>query len=429
MIRNENSKHLFQKARRYMPGGVNSPVRAFQAVGEDPIFISRGKGSHLYDVDGNEYLDYVCSWGPLILGHLYPDIITSLRAVLEEGTSFGAPTEGEITLASLIVNAIPSVERVRLVSSGTEAAMSAVRVARAFTGRKKIVKFAGCYHGHADGFLVQAGSGALTLGTPSSPGVPEEIGSLTMVLPYNDADAARSAFQEEGEEIAAVIVEPVAANMGVVPPRPGFMETLREVTTKSSSLLIFDEVITGFRLAYGGAQGFYGIEPDLTCLGKIIGGGLPVGAYGGKREIMDLVAPAGPVYQAGTLSGNPLAVQAGITALQRLAEGNPGLYMELEQKAAYLETGLLEAARESGVPLQVNRAASLLSLFFTGSAVHNLEDALRSDQQKYKIFFKKMLAEGIYLPPSQFEAIFLSTAHSEEDLKRTVRAARKAFKE
>ncbi len=429
MIRNENSKPLFQKARRYMPGGVNSPVRAFQAVGEDPIFISRGKGSHLYDVDGNEYLDYVCSWGPLILGHLYPDIITSLRAVLEEGTSFGAPTEGEITLASLIVNAIPSVERVRLVSSGTEAAMSAVRVARAFTGRKKIVKFAGCYHGHADGFLVQAGSGALTLGTPSSPGVPEEIGSLTMVLPYNDADAARSAFQEEGEEIAAVIVEPVAANMGVVPPRPGFMETLREVTTKSSSLLIFDEVITGFRLAYGGAQGFYGIEPDLTCLGKIIGGGLPVGAYGGKREIMDLVAPAGPVYQAGTLSGNPLAVQAGITALQRLAEGNPGLYMELEQKAAYLETGLLEAARESGVPLQVNRAASLLSLFFTGSAVHNLEDALRSDQQKYKIFFKKMLAEGIYLPPSQFEAIFLSTAHSEEDLKRTVRAARKAFKE
>jgi glutamate-1-semialdehyde 2,1-aminomutase len=302
-----NSKLLFQKACQYMPGGVNSPVRAFNAVGGDPLFFSRGKASHVYDVDGNEYIDYVCSWGPLILGHLHPDVTASLRKVLEQGTSFGAPTEREITLTNLIVNAVPSIEKVRLVNSGTEATMSAVRVARAFTGRKKIVKFAGCYHGHADGFLVQAGSGALTMGVPSSPGVPEEIGSLTEILPYNDAAAVRRAFQKEGDKIAAVIVEPVAANMGVVPPKQGFLETLREVTTKASSLLIFDEVITGFRLAYNGAQGFYGIEPDLTCLGKIIGGGLPVGAYGGSKEIMEMVAPEGPVYQAGTLSGNPLA--------------------------------------------------------------------------------------------------------------------------
>lgn len=429
MIQTNNSKLLFKKACQYMPGGVNSPVRAFKAVGGDPIFFSRGRGSHIYDVDGNEYIDYVCSWGPLILGHLHPDIVTSLRVVLEEGTSFGAPTEREITLTSLIVNALPSVEKVRLVNSGTEATMSAVRVARAFTGRKKIIKFAGCYHGHADGFLVQAGSGALTLGVPSSPGVPEEIGSLTMVLPYNDVSAVRRAFQKDGDKIAAVIVEPVAANMGVVPPQPGFLETLREVTAKASSLLIFDEVITGFRLAYNGAQGFFGIEPDLTCLGKIIGGGLPVGAYGGRKEIMDVVAPEGPVYQAGTLSGNPLAVQAGITTLEYLAAGEQSLYKELEEKAVYLERGLLEAAQDAGVPLQVNRVGSLLSLFFTNSSVTNLEETLSADQELYKTFFAKMLAEGIYLPPSQFEALFLSTAHSEDDLKRTINAAGKIFSE
>lgn len=429
MIQTNNSKLLFKKACQYMPGGVNSPVRAFKAVGGDPIFFSRGRGSHIYDVDGNEYIDYVCSWGPLILGHLHPDIVTSLRVVLEEGTSFGAPTEREITLTSLIVNALPSVEKVRLVNSGTEATMSAVRVARAFTGRKKIIKFAGCYHGHADGFLVQAGSGALTLGVPSSPGVPEEIGSLTMVLPYNDVSAVRRAFQKDGDKIAAVIVEPVAANMGVVPPQPGFLETLREVTAKASSLLIFDEVITGFRLAYNGAQGFFGIEPDLTCLGKIIGGGLPVGAYGGRKEIMDVVAPEGPVYQAGTLSGNPLAVQAGITTLEYLAAGEQSLYKELEEKAIYLERGLLEAAQDAGVPLQVNRVGSLLSLFFTNSSVTNLEETLSADQERYKTFFAKMLAEGIYLPPSQFEALFLSTAHSEDDIKRTINAAGKIFSE
>lgn len=429
MIQTNNSKLLFKKACQYMPGGVNSPVRAFKAVGGDPIFFSRGRGSHIYDVDGNEYIDYVCSWGPLILGHLHPDIVTSLRVVLEEGTSFGAPTEREITLTSLIINALPSVEKVRLVNSGTEATMSAVRVARAFTGRKKIIKFAGCYHGHADGFLVQAGSGALTLGVPSSPGVPEEIGSLTMVLPYNDVSAVRRAFQKDGDKIAAVIVEPVAANMGVVPPQPGFLETLREVTAKASSLLIFDEVITGFRLAYNGAQGFFGIEPDLTCLGKIIGGGLPVGAYGGRKEIMDVVAPEGPVYQAGTLSGNPLAVQAGITTLEYLAAGEQSLYKELEEKAVYLERGLLEAAQDAGVPLQVNRVGSLLSLFFTNSSVTNLEETLSADQERYKTFFAKMLAEGIYLPPSQFEALFLSTAHSEDDIKRTINAAGKIFSE
>lgn len=422
-----NSKLLFQKACQYMPGGVNSPVRAFNAVGGDPLFFSRGKASHVYDVDGNEYIDYVCSWGPLILGHLHPDVTASLRKVLEQGTSFGAPTEREITLTNLIVNAVPSIEKVRLVNSGTEATMSAVRVARAFTGRKKIVKFAGCYHGHADGFLVQAGSGALTMGVPSSPGVPEEIGSLTEILPYNDAAAVRRAFQKEGDKIAAVIVEPVAANMGVVPPKQGFLETLREVTTKASSLLIFDEVITGFRLAYNGAQGFYGIEPDLTCLGKIIGGGLPVGAYGGSKEIMEMVAPEGPVYQAGTLSGNPLAVQAGITTLQYLAAGNPGIYKELEKKAVYLETELLQVAEDAGIPLQVNRAGSLLSLFFTGSGVTDLDDAVTADEEYYKKFFGKMLAEGIYLPPSQFEALFLSIAHTEEDLEHTISTARKIF--
>jgi len=425
----DNSKLFFEQACRYMPGGVNSPVRAFKAVGGNPLFFSKGSGSHIFDVDENEYIDYVCSWGPLILGHLHPEVKAAVEKVLEEAMTFGAPTKGEITLAALIIDALPAVEKIRLVNSGTEAAMSAVRLARAFTGRKKIIKFAGCYHGHADGFLVEAGSGALTLGVPSSPGVPQEIAELTIVLPYNDSFAVEEVLQKEGEEIAAVIVEPVAANMGVVPPKKGFLETLRELTAKAGSLLIFDEVITGFRLAYSGAQGFYGIEPDLTCLGKIIGGGLPVGAYGGKKEIMNLVAPDGPVYQAGTLSGNPLAVQAGITTLEQLAQGGEELYEKLEEKAVYLEKGLLEAAKDSDIPLTVNRVGSLLSLFFTSCAVTDLQTALSSDQELYKMFFSKMLQAGIYLPPSQFEALFLSVAHTKKDLDYTIAAAKAIFKE
>lgn len=423
------SKHLFREACRFMPGGVNSPVRAFQAVGGDPLFIAGGKGSKIFDVDGNEYIDYVCSWGPLILGHAHPGVVDALRQVLDEGTSYGAPTEREIALASLITEALPSMEKVRLVNSGTEATMSAVRLARAFTGRKKVVKFAGCYHGHADGFLVQAGSGALTMGVPSSPGVPEEIGKLTIVVPYNDQDAVERTFKDAGEEIAAVIVEPVAANMGVVPPAPGFLQELRELTEKAGSLLIFDEVITGFRLGYSGAQGLYGITPDLTCLGKIIGGGLPVGAYGGRKEIMDLVAPAGPVYQAGTLSGNPLAVQAGITTLRYLRSEKDGIYLELGRKAEVFQDGLLDAALGAGIQVQINRVGSLLSLFFTGSPVTNLETARRAEQGIFKSFFGLMLQEGIYLPPSQFESLFLSIAHSDDDLIQTIDAARSAFKE
>ncbi len=422
-----NSKLFFQRASQHMPGGVNSPVRAFKAVGRNPLFFSRGEGSHIYDVDGNRYVDFVCSWGPLILGHLHPDVVTSLKDVLKEGTSFGAPTEREIILTKYISDAIATIEKVRLVNSGTEATMSAVRVARAFTDRKKIIKFAGCYHGHADGFLVQAGSGALTMGEPSSPGVPEEISSLTKVLPYNDESAIKEVFAREGDEIAAVIVEPVAANMGVVPPKGSFLKTLRKLTNQHSSLLIFDEVITGFRLSYNGAQGFFGIEPDLTCLGKIIGGGLPVGAYGGKKEIMDMVSPEGPVYQAGTLSGNPLAVQGGITTLQLLAAGNPGLYDELEKKAIYLEKELLQVAAENEVALKINRVGSLFSLFFTDIEVSNLDDALTADNEYYKKFYNEMLAGGVYLPPSQYEALFLSIAHTEEDLKHMISAAKKSF--
>lgn len=427
MVKTTNSKHLFEKACRFIPGGVNSPVRAFQAVGGDPLFITRGRGSRVYDTDGNEYIDYICSWGPLILGHAHPAVIEALKQVLDKGTSYGAPVEGEVVLASLITDALPSVEKVRLVNSGTEATMSAVRLARAFTRRKKIVKFAGCYHGHSDGFLVQAGSGALTMGVPSSPGVPEEISNLTVVLPYNDSEAARKTFQDAGEEIAAVIVEPVAANMGVVPPAPGFLQELRELTEKAGSVLIFDEVITGFRLGYGGAQCFYEVIPDMTCLGKIIGGGLPVGAYGGKKEIMDMVAPAGPVYQAGTLSGNPLAVQAGITILEQLRDKKEVIYKELTRKAEILEKGFLDAARDAGLPLQINRAGSLLSLFFTGSPVKDLETASKADQRIFKDFFSLMLQEGIYLPPAQFEALFLSTAHSEDDLIQTINAAKSVF--
>lgn len=409
-----------------MPGGVNSPVRAYRAVGSTPPFIVRGKGSKIYDADGNEYIDYVCSWGPLILGHSHPEVLAALKGALEAGTSYGAPTEHEVELAALIVDAVPSIEKVRLVNSGTEATMSAVRLARAWTGRKLVVKFAGCYHGHADTFLVQAGSGALTLGTPSSPGVPDEISGLTVVLPYNDLQAVEEAFERWGEEIAAVIVEPVAGNMGVVLPVPGFLQGLKCLTEKAGSILIFDEVITGFRLGLGGAQEYYGVMPDLTCLGKIIGGGLPVGAYGGRAEIMEMVAPEGPVYQAGTLSGNPLAVRAGISTLKQLKA--PGVYDELARKGEILARAFLEAAREAGIDIKVNQIGSLLSAFFTEEDVVSLETALKSDQEMYKKFFHMMLEEGIYLAPSQFEAMFVSLAHSGQDMERTADAVRKVMK-
>ncbi len=421
----DKSKELFVLARRYIPGGVNSPVRAFKAVGGQPLFIARGQGALIYDVDGNEYIDYVGSWGPLILGHRHPEVMAALQECLEIGTSFGAPTELEIELAKAIVEALPAVEMVRLVNSGTEATMSALRLARGYTGRNKIVKFEGCYHGHADFLLIHAGSGALTLGVPSSPGVPASTAANTIVAPYNDLDSLEKIFAQEGEDIAAVIVEPVAGNMGVVPPREGFLEGLREITRRYGTLLIFDEVITGFRLSYGGAQALYGIDPDLTCLGKIIGGGLPVGAYGGKRHIMEQVAPEGPVYQAGTLSGNPLAVTAGLATLRVLKR--PGIYEELERKSALLARGLTEAARGAGLTLAFNRVGSMLCTFFTGTPVVDYATACTANTRRFAAFFQTMLEQGIYLAPSQFEATFVSLAHTDEQIQRTVEAARKAF--
>jgi glutamate-1-semialdehyde 2,1-aminomutase len=416
---------MYEKACRLLPGGVDSPVRAFRAVGGNPLFIERGLGPRLYDVDGNEYIDYVCSWGPLILGHAHPAVTAGLSRAIAGGTSFGAPTERELVLAELITEALPSVEKIRFVNSGTEATMSAIRLARAFTGRQKIVKFAGCYHGHADSFLVQAGSGALTLGTPSSPGVPPGISSLTMVLPYNDLDAVRIALQQQGKEIAAVIVEPVAANMGVVLPSPTFLESLRQLTREAGCLLIFDEVITGFRLGFSGAQGYYGIMPDLTCLGKIIGGGLPVGAYGGRAEIMGLISPEGPVYQAGTLAGNPVAMEAGIITLSML--NKPGVYQQLEEQSEHLGQGLVNAARKAGIDGTLNRIGSLMSLFFCGESVTDLTSALKSDQEQFARYFNLMLNEGIYIAPSQFEALFVSLAHTRADIDQTIRSAEKAF--
>ena len=419
------SREMYEQACRLLPGGVDSPVRAFRAVGGNPLFIERGQGARVYDVDGNAYIDYVCSWGPLILGHAHPAVTAGLAGVIAGGTSFGAPTERELVLAGLITEALPSVEKVRFVNSGTEATMSAARLARAFTGRQKIIKFAGCYHGHADSFLVQAGSGALTLGVPSSPGVPPGIGSLTMVLPYNDLDSVREALQQWGSEIAAVIVEPVAANMGVALPGPGFLDGLRQLTREAGCLLIFDEVITGFRLGYGGAQGYYGITPDLTCLGKIIGGGLPVGAYGGRAEIMGLVAPDGPVYQAGTLSGNPVAMEAGIVTLNLLKQ--PGIYQQLEERGEHLGQGLARAAMEAGIDTTLNRIGSLMSLFFCSESVTDLDSALKSNQEQFAQYFNLMLNEGIYLAPSQFEALFVSLAHTREDLDQTIKAAGRVF--
>ena len=418
---------LYNEALKCIPGGVNSPVRAFKSVGMNPVFIKKGEGSKVYDEDGNEYIDYVGSWGPLILGHRHPLVMEALERCLKYiGTSFGAPTELETILASMVIEALPSVEMLRLVNSGTEATMSALRLARGYTGRKKIVKFEGCYHGHADFLLIKAGSGALTLGVPTSPGVPEETASNTIVADFNNTEKLKEIFNTIGEDIAAVIVEPVAGNMGVVPPAPGFLEGLRSITSRYGSLLIFDEVMTGFRVAYGGAQKLYGVVPDLTCLGKVIGGGLPVGAYGGKREIMEFIAPAGPVYQAGTLSGNPLAVTAGIATLKILKQ--PGVYDELDKKSASLADGLQESASRAGVEISVNRVGSMLSAFFTGKKVTDYATACSSNTGYFSLYFKSMLENGIYIAPSQFEAAFVSTVHSENDIKQTIESAGNAFK-
>ncbi|HEV2445062.1 MAG TPA: glutamate-1-semialdehyde 2,1-aminomutase [Candidatus Sulfopaludibacter sp.] len=413
------SEELFRRAQTLIPGGVNSPVRAFRAVGGNPPFIARGEGSHIFDADGNEYIDYVGSWGPLLLGHRHPEILAALEGALQAGTSFGAPTEQEVELAEAICDAVASIEMVRLVNSGTEATMSAIRVARGFTGRDLIVKFEGCYHGHVDSLLVKAGSGLATLGIADTQGVPKGFCDTTMALPYNSVDAVEAAFGAHGSDIAAVIVEPVAGNMGCVPPLPGYLEALREITSRHGALLIFDEVMTGFRVAFGGAQQRYGIQPDMTTLGKVIGGGLPVGAYGGRRDIMSRVAPAGPIYQAGTLSGNPLAVAAGLAMLRHL-KAHPEVYDRLETRAA-----AICAPAPAGIT--VNRVGSMFTFFFTDQPVTDYESAKRSDTGRFGRFFRGMLERGVYLAPSQFEAAFVSAAHTEEDVKRTVAAAGEAF--
>lgn len=419
------SQELFQKALRLMPGGVNSPVRAFRAVGGEPMFMAAGKGSRICDVDGHTYVDYVMSWGPLILGHCHPEVIQALMKVLEKGTSFGACTAAEVELAERLQQAFPSIERVRLVNSGTEAALSALRVARAATGRDKILKFEGCYHGHSDSLLVKAGSGVATLGLPDSPGVPRGLAELTITVPYNDLDALVEAFRVHRNELAAAIVEPVAGNMGVVPPRPGFLQRLRALTAEQGTVLIFDEVITGFRVAYGGAQQLYGLQPDLTIVGKVIGGGLPVGAYGGKAALMDLVAPAGAVYQAGTLSGNPLAVTAGLKTIEILRR--TGAYEHLESLADKLVKGLGAEAQRANVPLTVNRVGSMFTPFFAPEPVTDYASAKKADTSRFARFFRSLLRHGVYFPPSQFEAAFVSTAHTEDDIAETLRAAANAF--
>ena len=420
------SEDLFDRARRVIPGGVNSPVRAYRAVGGVPPFLVRGQGATVTDVDGNTYVDYVQSWGAMILGHAHPGVVAAVKDAVERGSSFGAPTPGEVELAERLSEAVPSIEKVRLVSSGTEATMSAVRLARGFTGRPKLIKFSGCYHGHADGLLARAGSGVATFGLPDSPGVTQAQASDTLVVPFNDISAVETAFDQATDAIAAVIVEPVAANMGVVPAAPGFLEGLRKLTEANGALLIFDEVITGFRVGAGGAQGRFGIVPDLTTLGKIIGGGLPVGAFGGRADVMSFLAPEGPVYQAGTLSGNPLAVAAGLAALRALADDPP--YARLEILAERLAGGLAAAARDAGVPVTINREGSLFSLFFTADPVSDLDTASRQDAAGFAAFFNAMLRLGVWLPPSAFEGWFLGAAHTEEDVERTLGAAGEAFR-
>lgn len=423
----ERSKLLFDRATRCIPGGVNSPVRAGKAVGIDPPFIARADGALLWDADGNEYIDYVCSWGPMILGHSHTEVVQALEESIRLGTSYGAPTEREVEMAETIVEMVPSIEMVRMVNSGTEATMSAIRLARGYTGREKIVKFDGCYHGHADSLLVSAGSGVATLGIPGSPGVPQDLARQTISLPFNDLEPVGKAFQKFGPEIAAVIVEPIPGNMGVIVPQQEFLDGLSQITREHGSLLIFDEVITGFRVAPGGAQELFGIMPDLTCLGKIIGGGLPVGAYGGKKDIMSKMAPEGDIYQAGTLSGNPLAMAAGLATLRILKKGD--IYKELEDKASMLFLGLEETARAAGIPSVINRIGSMGTLFFRADPVTDFETARASDQDLFKGYYKRMLEQGIYLAPSPFEASFVSTAHTQEMIRKTIKCAENALQD
>lgn len=425
-MRITRSIKLFEKAQHLIPGGVNSPVRAFRSVGGQPRFIKRAKGARLYDWDGNTYIDYVLSWGPMILGHASPTVVSAIKKAAERGTSYGAPTELEVELADQIRDAIPSMEKSRLVSSGTEAVMSAIRVARGFTKRDGVLKFEGCYHGHSDYLLAKAGSGLTTLGIPDSLGVPADFAKHTLTAPYNDIRTVQRILRDRAKDLACIIVEPVAGNMGVVPPVPDFLPALRQLATNHDILLIFDEVISGFRVHYGGAQALYGVTPDLTVLGKIIGGGLPVGAYGGRRDIMDLIAPAGPVYQAGTLSGNPLAVTAGLATLKQLRAKN--LYKQLEERSAALARGVADEAKRAGIALTQTRVGSMLTSFFTQEPVLDWDSAKKADTKRYGLFFHGMLEQGIYLAPSQFEAAFLSTAHTSADIEKTIRAARVAFK-
>ncbi len=455
MISRTKSEALFAEALKYIPGGVNSPVRAFRAVGGQPFFVNKAKGARVWDVDGNELIDYVCTWGPAILGHAHPKIISAVKSAADRGTSFGIPNPFEVTMAKLICSLVPSIQKVRMTNSGTEACMSAIRLARGFTKRDKIIKFDGCYHGHVDSLLVKAGSGALTFGHPDSAGVPAAFTQHTIVLPFNDVEPVKAAFRANKNKIAGIIVEPVPGNAGLYLPKPGYLEFLREATKANGALLIFDEVMTGFRLAKGGAQERFGITPDLTCLGKIIGGGLPVGAFGGRADIMDWLAPLGPVYQAGTLSGNPLAMAAGIAALEELSEGRvtrvpkseirnlkseiksgtrgtrpfeANAYARLEQLGSQLEAGMKDAAKSAKIPMTFNRCGSMFCGYFTGGPVWNLADAMKSDRERFKKFFHGMLADGIYLAPSQFEAGFISTAHTAADIGRTVKSAAKVLR-
>ncbi len=422
----KDSTRLFNEAQQVIPGGVNSPVRAFKSVGANPLFIKKALGSRLTDVDGNEFIDYVGSWGPMILGHCHPEVTEAVRRALANGSSFGAPTELEVELAVMIVAAVPSIEMVRMVNSGTEATMSAIRLARAYTGRDKIIKFAGCYHGHSDSLLVKAGSGAATFGVPDSPGVPADFAKHTLTATFNSLESVKNLVSENNGLVACIILEPIAGNMGTVPPAEGFLEGLRALCDKEGIVLIFDEVMTGFRVAYGGAQELYGVTPDLTTLGKIIGGGLPVGAFGGKKEIMTLLSPSGGVYQAGTLSGNPLAMAAGIETLKLLRRD--GFYDRLEEKSARLAEGMANAAKKSGRPLQLTRVGSMFCMFFNGSEVRDWTSAAASDTEAFARYFRSMLEQGIYLAPSQFETAFVSIAHSDEDIEKTVAAAEKGLK-